>query len=256
MGSEYPVSQSKLTPLTTKINCLGTEVDSVKATLSVPEDKLTEILQECNNFKNRKFFGKRQLQSIIGKLMFIHKVVKHARLFVNRLLETLRTMGESCKMSTQVQQDVNWFCVFVKKFNGTCHYIHPPVLCMETLELDACLTGLGACYDSFVYQYQFKGGEASQMFSITHIEMWNVLVALRVWGHLWSKKSVTIKCDNQAVVSVINTDVTKDNVLATMARNIWLETAIGDIKLTLVHIPGKTMNVLTCCPDGTLRATT
>ena len=41
------------------------------------------------------------------------------------------------------------------------------------------------------------------------------------------------------MVSVVNTGVTKDNVLATMARNIWLETAIGDIKLTLVHIPGK-----------------
>ena len=148
-------------------------------------------------------------------------------------------MGETCKMSTQVQQDVNWFCVFVNIFNGTCHYIHPPVLCMETIELDACLTGLGACYNSFVYQYQFKSGEVSPMFSITHLEMWNVLVALRVWGHLWSKKSVTIKCDNQAVVSVVNTGVTKDNVLAIMARNIWLETAVGDIKFTLVHIPGK-----------------
>ena len=234
-----PISQSKLTPPTTKINCLGIEVDSVQATLSVPGDKLQEILQECKNFKNKKYFSKRQLQSIIGKLMFIHKVVKPARLFVNRLLYTLRTMGESCKMSRQVEQDINWFCVFVEQFNGTCQYIHPPVLCMETIELDACLTGLGACYNSFVYHYQFKEGEMSTMLNITHIEMWNVLVALKVWGHLWARKSVTIKCDNQAVVSVVNTGVTKDNVLSTMAQNIWLETASSDIKLTLVHIPGK-----------------
>ena len=91
----------------------------------------------------------------------------------------------------------------------------------------------------YVYQYQFREGEIINSFSITHIEMWNVLVTLRMWGHMWANKSVVIKCDNQAVVSVVNTSVTKDHILATMCRNIWLETATKDINLKLIHIPGK-----------------
>ena len=110
---------------------------------------------------------------------------------------------------------------------------------MQSIELDACLTGIGACYNNMVYHYQFKVGEVSRMFNIVHLEMWNVLVALRIWGHQWSSQSVNIKCDNEAVVSVINTGATRDFILATMARNIWLETASKDIKLKLTHIAGK-----------------
>ena len=234
-----PISKSKLTAPTTKINCLGIEVDSVKATLSIPSEKLHEILQECIKFKNQKQFSRRQLQSVIGKLMFVHKVVKPARVFVNRLLETLRSMKDKASMSTEILKDINWFCQLVEKFNGTCQYMYRPVACVETIELDACLTGLGACYKDFVYQYQFRQGEVTNSFSITHFEMWNVLVALRIWGHMWANKSVVIKCDNQAVVSVVNTSVTKDHILATMCRNIWLETAMKDINLKLIHIPGK-----------------
>ena len=217
----------------------------MEATLSIPAPKLQEIVDECRQFKNRKYFTRRQLQSVIGKLMFIHKVVKPARLFVNRLLEALRNMGDREKMSEGIQRDINWFCNFVDTFNGTCHYIHPPVLCVESIELDACLTGLGACYESYVYHYQFKQAEVPTLFNIAHIEMWNVLVALRVWGPLWASKSVIIKCDNIAVVHVLNTGSTKDHILGTMAHNIWLETASQDIKMQLVHIPGK----LNTCAD-------
>ena len=70
----FPISKSKLT--------LGIEVNLVKVTLSIPSSKMKEILKECVEFRQRKYFTKRQLQSIIGKLMFVHKMVKPARLFV------------------------------------------------------------------------------------------------------------------------------------------------------------------------------
>ena len=113
--------------------------------------------------------------------------------------------------------------------------MHSPVLCVETIELDSCLD---VCYNTFVYQYHFKHGEATQLFSITHIEMWSLLLAFKIWGHQWTKKSATIKCGNQAVVGVVNTSVTKDNILATMTKNLWLETVTLDIKWKLVRIPG------------------
>ena len=77
------------------------------------------------------------------------------------------------------------------------------------------------------------------MFTICHLEMWNVLLALRLWGHVWKNKQIIIKCDNEAVVSVVNTGVTKDNGLWAIVWNIWLETALNDIKLKLIHVTGK-----------------
>ena len=71
------------------------------------------------------------------------------------------------------------------------------------------------------------------------MEMWNVLLEFRLWGHMWKRKQIGVKCDNQAVVSVINTGITRNNGLGALVRNIWFETALWDIKLKVVHIRGK-----------------
>ena len=69
--------------------------------------------------------------------------------------------------------------------------------------------------------------------------MLNVLVAVRVWANQWKGKTIVIACDNQAVVTVINTGKTKDVVLAAIAQNIAMEVALSDINLRLIHILGK-----------------
>ena len=56
---------------------------------------------------------------------------------------------------------------------------------------------------------------------------------------MWKNKQIIIKCDNEAVVSVVNIGVTKDNSLGAIVRNIWLEAALRDLKLKLIHVKGK-----------------
>ena len=142
-------------------------------------------------------------------------------------------------MSELIKQDVNWFLKFVKVFNGTATYMHTRLYSTDLVELDACLTGLGGRFNEYVYTYQFKDNEIPLMFTIIHLEMWNVLLVLRLWGHVWRNKQIIIKYDNEAIVSVVNTGVTKDNGLGAIVRNIWLETALRDIKLKLIHVKGK-----------------
>ena len=55
----------------------------------------------------------------------------------------------------------------------------------------------------------------------------------------WRRRLIHIHCDNMAVVQVMCSGKCKDQSLATMNRNIWLECAINDIKLKVSHIPGK-----------------
>ena len=233
-----PVSKAKLCSPSTSIVCLGIQIDSARTTMSIPDQKLQDILDTCSDFVKFKRFTKRQLQSLIGSLMFVHKVIKPARYFVNRLLDTLRNMNQVSTMSQDIKRDVNWFLTFLGQFNGTCSYMYTPVQCTDIIELDACLTGVGARFNNQVYQYQFKDNEVPCSFSIVHLEMWNVLIAIRVWAKEWTNCSLVIECDNEAVVSVVNSGVTRDNVLAAVARNIWLATATHNIKVRLVHIPG------------------
>ena len=41
-------------------------------------------------------------------------------------------------------------------------------------------------------------------YNIAHLEMVNLAVALKIWGHLWVKKRMEIHCDNGAVVAVLS----------------------------------------------------
>ena len=103
--------------------------------------------------------------------------------------------------------------------------------------LDASLSGLGCVFVPSVYALPLSTG--FQHLHITQLEMLNVVVTLKVWSKLWPDKKVKIHCDNQAVVEVLTTGKTKDPFLATCARNIWLITAIFNIEIIVINVPGK-----------------
>ena len=65
-------------------------VDTKNATLCISKEKQEEILQKCNMLSNRSTVTKRELQSVIGSIMFVHKCVKSSHFFTNRLLNVLR----------------------------------------------------------------------------------------------------------------------------------------------------------------------
>ena len=85
-----------------------------------------------------------------------------------------------------------------------------------------------------------------KQYNIVHLEMINILVAIRTWGQAWTGKTLLVHCDNAAVVSVLITGATKDLTLAAMARNITMEVAKLDINLCTAHFAGK-INVVADC---------
>ena len=103
--------------------------------------------------------------------------------------------------------------------------------------LDACTTGLGAIYEAQVYALPLP--EAWQNINIASLEMINILVALKVWHSQWAGHRVLIHCDNQAVVSVLNTGKARDEFLCNIARNIFMWLSPCNIYLHVVHVAGR-----------------
>ena len=73
---------------------------------------------------------------------------------------------------------------------------------------------------------------------IVHLEMLNIIIALKTWGGRWRHSIIDIFCDNLVVVQVVEIRKTKDSFLALCVRNIWLLTASLDIELNISHVPG------------------
>ena len=69
--------------------------------------------------------------------------------------------------------------------------------------------------------------------------MFNILVSIRIWKNKWYSKSVQFFCDYEAVVTILKSGKTKDDLPAKIVRNTYMEAALADIFLCFTHISGK-----------------
>ena len=162
----------------TKVICLGLLFDTVNRTISIPPDKLSEIVKVCHDWSDKKVVTKNQLQSLLGLLLYISKCVKPARYFLNRMLHLLRDnfVNDHIVLTHDFFQHLVWFQTFLKSYNGITIYGIKPL--NTRIYLDACLQGLGGCYNNFVYTIPIPKGFKG--YDIVHLEMLNVVVALKV----------------------------------------------------------------------------
>ena len=111
----------------------------------------------------------KQLQSLLGQLSYIHKCVRPARVFLNRMLKLLRKNHDKVHihLTPEFMRYLRWFEKFLKIFNGVSIYNHRPS--DYSVEFNTCLTGLGACWKNYVYAVNIPKGYLN--LTIVHLEM-------------------------------------------------------------------------------------
>ena len=142
------ISQKKLVAPSTQVTCLGVLIDTVTGTVSIPPEKLEQINTTVRQWLSKSIVSKHQLQSKLGLLLYVHRCVKPARVFINRMLDLLRSVHASqhITLTTDFKRNLQWFAMFLPRYNGISMYDHRVI--DMSLELDACLTGFGG---QFVY---------------------------------------------------------------------------------------------------------
>ena len=96
--------------------------------LSMSEEKSQEIdysrhkscLFRRHFWKSRSYCSRRQLQSLLGHLLYVQKCVKPAHYFVNRMLDLLRTNydQDKIKITQDFKHDLRWFSRFLEAYNS------------------------------------------------------------------------------------------------------------------------------------------
>ena len=110
------ISSKKLVPPATAVTCLGILMDHPRKTISIPSEKLAEIVQLCADWDSKTYCSKRDLQSLLGSLLYVSKCVKHSRFFLNRMLQLLRNNVDTRKilLTAEFKSDLAWFnCFFL-----------------------------------------------------------------------------------------------------------------------------------------------
>ena len=223
---------------------LGVVIDTVAMTVSVTEERMIEIHEILKKWEKKATCKKKDLQSLIGKLCFICKCVRQSRVFLNRLLATLRSVewktNTRINLSEDFHKELKWWSLFMDSFNGVAFIPSPtwsePDVTMAT---DSCLDGCGGvCFNQY-FHTKFPDFILVQQLPIHELEFLAVLAGARAWGHLFKGQKIRIYCDNQPVVDVINSSKTKDAFMATCLRELWLVVSLNEFELRAVHLPGE-----------------
>ena len=123
---------------------------------------------------------------MLGNLLYIHKCVKPACIFVNHMLQLLRDNYDknAITLTHDFRRDLRWLAKFVRSYNGTSFFDHKPT--EASIELDACLTGFGGRWSNWVYHVPIE--REYKNLAITQLETLNILVALRLFAPYWHRK--------------------------------------------------------------------
>jgi hypothetical protein len=164
------------------------------------------------------------LQALIGSLIYLHKDMKPARIFINRILALLRNMGEAPRaaIGEGTKQDLRWFIACTHAVNGSVKIFK----CWQPrshIYVDASLKGVGGVLHNLVYTLSLPTYPG---WCIAYWEAINILVALRTFSQFIKGHKIVIWCDNKVVV------------LQTISRNLWVTGAQLDCDIEFAHIKG------------------
>ena len=152
--------------------------------------------------RNKKFKGLRvkyiYIQFLLGSLLYVSKCIRNFNFLSEPIGGILEDKGHT-KLTLETKRDIKWFVKFLPTFNGTMFFYHRPIY--VSMELDASLQGLWARWGLQVYTITILIGYKN--FIIVHLEMVNILAAIRVWGNQWMHETVSIVSDNEPVVQVL-----------------------------------------------------
>ena len=210
------INPDKLCPPSTSLTCLGITIDLYHHTLSIEDAKIKAIWEECHSISGKTYLSRNKCQSLLGKLLYIHKCIKPARIFINRILALFRSNHKQrrIQLTSEFFQDLLWFIEFISIFNGCTYFNKGLPSSDKQVFINASLTGLGAYWNDRVSAtpvYSILGFNLG----IVQLEMFNILLALRCWAKLWAHQPILIHCDNMAVVQVVQLGKSRDAFLST-----------------------------------------
>lgn len=136
------------------------------------------------------------------------------------------------------RRDIEWFQRYGAASNGVHLYTidRPSVV----IECDSSTTGAGGNSGLYCYSWQYAEEHIKRFPLIHQLEAVNVVVAFRTLAHVHNIKAarVTIFTDNSASSYALQTGKTKDPILASCSRELWLEAARSDHEIVIEHKPG------------------
>ena len=242
-----PIAEGKTQGPSQVLEFMGILLDTVKMEARLPPDKIAKLNACLNEFERKKSCTLKELQSLIGTLNFACKVVPPGRPFLQRMIALTRNVLKShhhIRLNVGFFHDLQMWKKFISHWNGANFFLSSTWHDSNTLDLHTDASGAlgyGGIYGNKWFQGKWKSHQLLDQpgVSIAWQELYAIVVACEIWGNLLHDQRIRFNCDNESVVSIINTKRSKIPRMMDLLRHLTLLTLQHNIYICAVHIPGK-----------------
>ena len=242
-----PLAKHKTIGPATVIEYLGIILDSDKMQARLPLDKVSRISSLLENFMKRKTCSKRELLQLLGHLNFATRVIIPGRSFVAyllRLASTVKELHHHVHLNADCREDMRMWKMFLQQWNGVSFFHDINITTAADMELytDASSTlGFGGFFQGSWFYDKWPADlpvEYDHELSMAFRELYPIVIAAMLWGHLWSAKRIKFYCDNLGTVQIIRKGRSKVNNIMKLMRQLTWCSVKNNFCIYAEHVPG------------------
>lgn len=229
---------------------MGVEIDSQDWEIRLPAEKIQRTREVTATLLAGRTVTVLQLQSALGFLQWIARVVHGVRPLMWALRDYMPRQPCSQRMHVRlpapIKRRLRMFLATLASFNGRTSIISQQPLSSADFATDACGSGgIGVFIDG---QYVglsheelcelFPDAPAPESFIYVH-ETYAVLVAIRLFPAALAGQWILLKSDNPVTVNAINQLAHKELVLRPFLEEITAASWEHGFRISATHILGK-----------------
>lgn len=188
-----------------RVKFFGLIVDTVKAQIIVPEEKIIETKKLMLNLVEKKRISARELAAIAGKIQSLNRAFAHAKV---RCLEFYTLIDAANRnawqwdslvnLTKQAQEDAKWVALNLKKQNGRPAWKPSRV---KQIFVDASTIGWSAVFKK---HRAFGNWSSKRSYKeITKLEAEAVILGIKSFAKLLEHSWIDLHIDNQGAIGIV-----------------------------------------------------
>ena len=159
------------------------------------DQRMEDVLAELYSWSAKYFGTKGELLSLLGKLVFMCRVIRPGRIFLRRLFSLsskVKYLHHRVRLTKESRRDIMWWIEFASTWNRKSVFYEDRWVssCHLDLATDASDLGFVGVFGRKWFMSSFTPAQTG--LSIASRELYAVLVACVVWGPLLSSYLVLV----------------------------------------------------------------
>ena len=156
------------------------------------------------------------------------------------LLCTFRRDDHPIRLNQEFHRALTWWRELFQSWDGLSFFLMPawaPLPDFQVSSDAAGSLGFGAIFNS---QWFYGGWAVSQQpRSMAYKEVFPIVVAAHLWGSQWSTRRVEFLCDNESVVAVLSSGISREADLMVLLRYLALLAVCHSCSFKASSVRGK-----------------